>query len=81
MLTSLLAKSQVTLPKSLVERLGVSAGDNFDISENEGVICLTPVKNEIVSEWPKEFVELQGSIDDETFMEPEDISFSEREAF
>ena len=81
MLTSLREKSQITLPQSLVERLGISAGDSFDISEKEGVICLTPVINETNSEWPKEFVELQGSIDDETFMEPEDISFSEREAF
>lgn len=81
MLTSLRAKSQITLPKSLVERLGVSPGDNFDISEKEGVIHLTPVPNEISSVWPKEFVELQGSIDDKTFVEPEDISFSERELF
>ena len=81
MLTSLRAKSQITLPKSLVERLGVSLGDNFDVSEKEGVICLTPMANEINSIWPKEFVELQGSIDDETFVEPKDITFSEREVF
>ena len=81
MLTSLRAKSQITLPKSLIERLGVSLGDNFDVSEKEGVICLTPMTNEINSIWPKEFVELQGSIDDETFVEPKDIAFSESEVF
>ena len=81
MLTSLGAESQITLPKGLVERLGFSLGDNFDISEKEGVICLTHMGNEINSIWPKEFVELQGSIDDETFVEPKDISFSEREMF
>ena len=81
MMNALRAKSQVTLPKSLVERLGVFIGDNFDISEKEGVICLTPVPNEENSIWPKEFVDLQGSIDDETFVEPEDISFSKRETF
>ena len=79
MLTSLRAKSQITLPKDFVERIGVSVGDSFEISEKEGVICLTPVTDKIASVWPKEFVELQGSIDDETFMEPENISFSEIE--
>ena len=81
MLTSLRAESQITLPKNLVERLGVSTGDDFDIYEKEGVICLTPVVCKVNSVWPKEFVELHGSIDDETFVEPEDISFSERELF
>ena len=81
MLAALSANSQITLPKSLVERLGVSAGDSFDISEKEGVISMVPVVDEINSIWTKEFVELQGSVDDNTFVEPEDISFSEREAF
>jgi len=52
MLTALRAKSQITLPENLVERLGISVGDSFDISEKDGVICLTPVV-----EWPKEFDE------------------------
>ena len=79
LLTALRAKSQITLQNVLVERLGISPGDSLDISEKEGVICLTPVTGDINSTWPKEFIELRGSIDDETFVEPEDISFSERE--
>ena len=81
MLTSLRAKSQITIPENFVERLGVSVGDSFDVSEKEGVICLTPVAEDATSVWPKEFVELQGSIDDETFIKPENILFSEREDF
>ena len=81
MLTSLQTKEQITLPKCLIEKLGISLGDNFEISEREGVICLTPVVYEIASVWSKEFIDLQGTIADETFAEPEDISFSEREKF
>ena len=81
LLTTLRAKSQITLPNILVKRLGISPGDSFDISEKGGVICLTPVACVINSTWPKEFIEIQGSIDDETFVEPEDVSFSEREKF
>jgi hypothetical protein len=71
----------LTLPEALVERLGVSVGDSFQISEKEGVIRLTPVSDTIKSAWPKEFIELLGSIDDDTFVEPADILFSDREAF
>jgi bifunctional DNA-binding transcriptional regulator/antitoxin component of YhaV-PrlF toxin-antitoxin module len=81
MVTALREESQITLPKSLVEKLGISVGDSFEISEKEGVINLTLVSGGNSSIWPKEFLELQGSIDDETFVEPKDISFSEREAF
>ena len=80
MLTALRAKSQVALPKSLIERLGVSTGDKT-FTKKGGVICLIHMDNKVNSIWPKEFVDLQGSLDDETFVEPEDILFSEREAF
>ncbi|MDR1510194.1 MAG: AbrB/MazE/SpoVT family DNA-binding domain-containing protein [Synergistaceae bacterium] len=81
MLTVLRDESQITLPEALVEKLGVSVGDSFHVSEKEGVIRLTPMSDTIRSVWPKEFIELLGSIDDDTFVEPEDISFSDRETF
>jgi uncharacterized protein YdeI (BOF family) len=75
------ADSQITLPGVLVEKLGVSVGDSFHVSEKEGVIRLTLMRDTVSSVWPKEFIELLGSIDDDTFVEPADISFSDREAF
>ena len=69
MLVALRAKSQITLPKPLVDKLGVSVGDSFDIYENEGVICLAPVTNAKKSSWPKELVEYRNLIDNETFLE------------
>ena len=68
MLTALSVKSQITLPKPLVDKLGVYVGDSFDIYEKEGVICLTPAANAKKSNWPKELVEYQNLIDNETFL-------------
>ena len=68
-MAALREKSYISLPKSLVERLGFSAGDKFDISEKDGVLCLVPVVDLMNSIWAKEFVELQSTIDDEKFLE------------
>ncbi|ADY55829.1 transcriptional regulator, AbrB family [Syntrophobotulus glycolicus DSM 8271] len=43
MLSELRAKSQITIPKELVERLGLSEGDKLEIYEKDGVIYLMPV--------------------------------------
>ena len=43
MLAELRAKSQLTIPKELVDRLGLSEGDKLEIYEQEGVICIMPV--------------------------------------
>ena len=43
MLAELRAKSQVTIPKELVDRLGLSEGDKLDVYEQDGVICFMPV--------------------------------------
>ena len=43
MLAELRAKSQVTIPKELVDRLGLSEGDKLEISEVDGMICIVPV--------------------------------------
>ncbi len=43
MLAELRSKSQITIPKELVEKLGLSEGDKLDIFEDNGVICIMPV--------------------------------------
>jgi len=36
-------KSQITIPKQLINRLGLSPGDKLEIFENNGMICIMPV--------------------------------------
>ena len=43
MLAELRAKSQITIPKELVQRLGLSVGDTMEIYEHDGMICIAPV--------------------------------------
>lgn len=43
MLVELRTKSQITLPREIVASLGLSEGDKLDISEQNGVITMTPV--------------------------------------
>ena len=43
MLAELRAKSQITIPKELVDKLGLSEGDKLDVYEKDGMICLIPV--------------------------------------
>ncbi len=43
MLAELRAKSQITIPKELIERLGLSEGDKLEIYERDGMICIMPV--------------------------------------
>ena len=52
MLAELRTKSQITIPKEIVTKLGLSEGDKLDIYENDGVICIMPV---VV--YPKAYVE------------------------
>jgi AbrB family looped-hinge helix DNA binding protein len=42
-LAELRVKSQITIPKELVDRLGLSEGDKMEIYERDGVICIMPV--------------------------------------
>ena len=52
MIAELRPKSQVTIPKPLIEKLGLSAGDKLEIFEDKGMICVMPV---VV--YPKGYVE------------------------
>jgi AbrB family looped-hinge helix DNA binding protein len=42
-LAQLQEDSRITLPKAILERLGFSAGDQFDVSEKDGALFLKPV--------------------------------------
>lgn len=52
MLTELRKKSQITIPKEIIEKLGLSEGDKLEITEKDGAIYITPV---VV--YPKEYIE------------------------
>ncbi len=43
MIAELRPKSQVTIPKEIIVKLGLSEGDKLDIFEKDGSICIMPV--------------------------------------
>lgn len=43
MIIDLKQKSQVTIPKKIVEKLSLKIGDKIDIEEKDGRLILTPV--------------------------------------
>ena len=43
MLAELRQKAQITIPKEIIVKLGLSEGDKLDIFEKDGYICLMPV--------------------------------------
>ena len=58
MLAELRSKSQITIPKNLVDKLGLVEGDKFEILEDNGTIYLVPV---VV--YPKKYIdELRSEI-------------------
>ena len=60
MLAELRQKSQITIPKEIIVKLGLSVGDKLDIFEQDGTICMMPV---VV--YPKKYLdELRGEIDE-----------------
>lgn len=60
MLVELRQKSQITIPKEIIVKLGLSEGDKLDIFEQDGTICMMPV---VV--YPKKYLdELRGEIDE-----------------
>jgi len=60
MLAELRQKSQITIPKELVSKLGLKEGDKFDIFEQDGMIYLVPV-----TIYPKQYIlELKNEIDE-----------------
>lgn len=60
MLAELRQKSQITIPKEIIMKLGLSEGDKLDIFEQDGTICMMPV---VV--YPKKYLdELREEIDE-----------------
>lgn len=51
MVIELREKSQVTIPSSIIKSLELHVGDQFDVLEKDGMICLVPVVT-----YPKKFV-------------------------
>lgn len=43
MLTELRKKAQITIPKKMVEKLGLHEGDKLEITEKDGAINIMPV--------------------------------------
>lgn len=43
MLAELRPKAQITIPREIIVKLGLSEGDTFDIFEKDGMICIMPV--------------------------------------
>lgn len=60
MLAELRQKSQITIPKEIIVKLGLAEGDKLDIFERDGTICMLPV---VV--YPKKYVrELRDEINE-----------------
>ena len=51
MLAELRQKAQITIPKEIIVKLGLSEGDKLDIFEKDGAIYLIPV-----SVYPKKYL-------------------------
>lgn len=60
LLAELRQKAQITIPKEIIIKLGLSEGDKLDIFEKDGFICLVPV-----AVYPKKYLnELKEEIND-----------------
>ncbi len=65
MLAELRTKSQVTIPKELVTKLGIQEGDKLEITEKDGVIQIMPVvvyPKKVISEFRAEINEVKERI-------------------
>lgn len=66
MLVELKAKSQVTIPKDIVNSMELNQGDQFEVIEEEGKIILVPVAiypEHIIKNLKSEVNEIKKSIE------------------
>lgn len=66
MLVELKAKSQVTIPKDIVNAMELNQGDQFEVIEEEGKIILVPVAiypEHIIKNLKSEVNEIKKSIE------------------
>ena len=82
MLTELLAESQVTLPQTMIDRLGLSVGDLLVVTERDGGVFIAPAagahgdRYEMSHQEYQQFLdETYRCIDDPTFVEPPEIRY------
>jgi AbrB family looped-hinge helix DNA binding protein len=54
-------KSQITIPRDIIEKLSIHEGDKFEFAEKDGIIYMMPV-----SIYPKKYVEELEKIAAET---------------
>ena len=73
MLAELRAKSQITLPKDIVKKLGLSEGDKLEITEQNGVISIVPV-----TVYPKRYLD---DLHAEILQVKEDIRYGKQPVF
>lgn len=69
MLAELRAKSQITIPKEVVAKLGMHEGDKLEVVEKDGVIQLIPVvvyPKKYVDELKNEIAEMKRKLADGT---------------
>lgn len=52
MLAELRQKAQITIPREIIVKLGLSEGDLLDIFERDGLICIMPV-----TVYPKKYLD------------------------
>jgi antitoxin MazE len=57
--------SGVIIPKSMLEEIGVTAGDPVDLSLEGGRITITPVKRQPREGWAEAFAEAEELEDDD----------------
>ena len=65
MLVELKSKSQVTIPKDIVNSMGLSQGDQFEAIEDNGKIVLVPVAiypEHVIKELKEQVDEIKESI-------------------
>jgi len=84
MLTELLSECRITLPQAIIDKMGLAVGDLLEISERDGVVVIVPVdalnvperfSDEDEIDRKQMLMELFGSIDDPTFVEPPEIQY------
>ena len=64
-LVELHSKSQITIPKELIDKLGLTEGDKFEIYEQEGLICIMPAvvySNEYINKLLNDITEIKRKI-------------------
>ena len=85
MLAELRQKAQVTIPKEIIIKLGLSEGDKLDIFEKDGSICIMPVAvypQKYLDELQQEIGEIKAKIasGEQPVFDSVDVLFDKLEA-